>query len=452
MFSMTKKTNFGFLFFVLLSTYCFSQVIQPTPRQVEWANSEIGVLIHYDMQVYESSYDWRKDFNYHPSAKIFNPDKLNTDQWIQAAKNAGATYAVLVAKHCSGFSLWPTKAHEYSIKNSPWKNGKGDIVADFIASCKKYGLKPGIYASASANGYFHVDNPGLVVTKDPEAQKKYNEVVIQQLTELWTNYGKLFEIWFDGGVLPASKGGPDIVPLLKKLQPDAVVFQGPYGIKNLVRWVGNEEGVAPYPCWATADSTTQADGTVIMKGLNGDPNGAVWCPGEADVPLRSTSSFQGGWFWKEGQDSVVSSLALMKERYVNSVGRNTNLLIGMVVDKHGLVPDPDVHRLAEFGREVKKEFSKPIATVTGNRKEFLISLKGNPDIKYAVIEEKIIHGERIRAYTIEAFKDGHWFEIAKGTNVGHKRIEKTDVKNVSKIRLTITASVGEPGIRNFSVY
>ena len=134
MFSMTKKIIFGFLFFVLLSASCFSQVIEPTPRQVEWANSEIGVLIHYDMQVYESSYDWRKDFNYHPSTKIFNPDKLNTDQWIQAAKNAGATYAVLVAKHCSGFSLWPTKAHEYSVKNSPWKNGKGDIVADFIAS------------------------------------------------------------------------------------------------------------------------------------------------------------------------------------------------------------------------------------------------------------------------------------------------------------------------------
>ena len=113
----------------------------------------------------------------------------------------GAKYAVLVAKHCSGFSLWPTDAHDYSIKQSPWKNGEGDIVADFIASCKKYNIKPGIYASTTANGYLYVDNPGVVQEGGPVTQEEYNQIVTQQLTELWSNYGELFEIWFDGGVL-----------------------------------------------------------------------------------------------------------------------------------------------------------------------------------------------------------------------------------------------------------
>jgi alpha-L-fucosidase len=429
-----------------------SDLVLPTARQVEWANAEIGALIHYDVQVYEPSYKWRKDFNYQPSPAIFNPDKLNTDQWIKAAKEAGATYVVLVAKHCSGFSLWPTEAHEYSIKNSPWKNGKGDIVADFIASCKKYNIKPGIYASAAANAYCKVDNPGLVINRDPVAQKKYNEIVMQQLTELWTRYGNLFEIWFDGGVLPPSKGGPPIATLLKKLQPDAVVFQGPYGFKNLVRWVGNEEGLAAYPCWATADSTTQADGTVVMKGLHGNPNGKVWCPGEADVPLRSNKSFEGGWFWKEGQDDVISSLDLMMHRYYNSVGRNTNLLIGIVIDKHGLVPDADVARLSEFGQEVKKQFSTPLASTQGKGSQWTLKWKANAAPKFAVIQENISKGERIRAYQLEGLVNGNWESLAQGSSVGHKRIEVLPSKNVQSLRLKITDSVGEVQLLKFAVY
>jgi alpha-L-fucosidase len=149
---------------------------------------------------------WRETRDYQPSASVFNPHELDTDQWIRVAKSFGATYAVLVAKHCSGFSLWPTKAHEYSVKNSPWKNGQGDVVKDFIASCKKYDVKPGLYASASANAFCHVDNPGLVLSGDTEEQKNYNEIVKTQLTELWSQYGDLFEIWFDGGVLPPRKG------------------------------------------------------------------------------------------------------------------------------------------------------------------------------------------------------------------------------------------------------
>ena len=145
-----------------------------------------------------------------------------------AAKAAGATYAVLVAKHCSGFSLWPTKAHPYSVKNTPWRNGQGDIVKDFIASCKKYGLRPGIYASTTANGYLKVDNPGKVVSGDPEEQKKYNEIVKMQLTELWSEYGDLMEVWFDGGVLPPEKGGFDVLGSSKEIPARSHCFPGSF--------------------------------------------------------------------------------------------------------------------------------------------------------------------------------------------------------------------------------
>ena len=269
-----------------------AQPVLPSKVQQQWTDAEIGAMFHFDLQVFEPTYEWRKNWNYNPDLSIFNPKELDTDQWLRAAKAAGVTYAVIVAKHCSGFSLWPTKAHPYSVKNTPWRKGKGDIVKDFIASCKKYGIKPGIYASASTNAYFKVDNPGLVVSGIADEQERYKEVVKTQLTELWSQYGKLFEIWFDGGVLPPDKGGIDMLSLLEKCQLEAIAFQGPYGCATNIRWVGNEDGVAPYPCWARADSATSATGVVEIRGLNGNPEGRFWCPGESDFPLRKNSSFQ----------------------------------------------------------------------------------------------------------------------------------------------------------------
>ena len=128
---------------LLISQVQLAQQVLPSKEQLKWADSEIGVLIHFEMPVFEPEYDFRKNWDYHPDVSIFNPKELDTDQWIRAAKDAAAKYAVLVAKHCSGFSLWPTKAHAYSVKNTPWKNGQGDIVKDFVASSQKYGLRPG---------------------------------------------------------------------------------------------------------------------------------------------------------------------------------------------------------------------------------------------------------------------------------------------------------------------
>ncbi len=456
------------------------ELVLPTPSQAAWADAEIGVIIHFDMQVFEPTYEFRKRWGYTPDPKIFNPKELDTDQWIATAKSAGATYAVLVAKHCSGFSLWPTKAHDYSVKSTPWRGGTGDIVADFIASCRKFGLKPGIYASASCNAHLRVDNPGKVLTSDPEflkkysssmemqsrvgtpgggiwagpeEQRRYNRVVETQLTELWSEYGKLFEIWFDGGVLPPEQGGPDIVPIMRRLQPDAVVFGGPKDWPSLARFVGNERGEAPDPFWSTTGNLEAFDGTTEVAGLGGDPDGPVWSCGEADMPNRGQhEAFQGGWFWREGDDRCVYSLDHLVECYFTSVARNCNLLLGMVIDPRGLVPEVDCKRFAEFGERIGKIFSAPAAKTNGTGTELTLPLPEGRTPSVLGLMEDIRLGERVRHFVVEAKTASGWREIWSGTCVGHKRLERFEPLKASELRLRIAESVAEPQIREFAAW
>ena len=443
------KNSLLILFFFISSVR--AQSVLPTAAQLKWADAEIGVLIHFDMPVFEPSYDFRSDWNYHPNLSVFNPTQLDTDQWIKASKAAGATYAILVAKHCSGFSLWPTAAHPYSVKNTPWRNGQGDIVKDFIASCKKYGLKPGIYASTTANGYLQVDNPGKVVSGNKEEQQKYNEVVRTQLTELWTNYGKLFEVWFDGGVLPPEKGGFDVLSMLKDKQPDAIAFQGPYGHQHNIRWVGNEEGVAPYPCWSAADSTTSSSGVVEIKGLNGNPKGLFWCPGESDFPLRLNSSFQGGWFWHKDEDDQLRSIDELVDKHSKSVGRNTNMLLGVVVDNRGLVPDVDVKRLEEFGNEISAKYAHPVAKKVNQGKLVHITFDVPQQLSRIVVMEDISKGERIREYNLYGKENGAWKLLSTGSSVGHKRIEV--VEGVFQaVKFEVTKADGKFFLKELACY
>ncbi len=426
----------------------------PTQAQQEWADMELGVLIHYDIPVFSPDFDFRKRWGDPLDVSIFNPTMLDTDQWLSTAAAAGAKYAVLVAKHCSGFSLWPTEAHDYSVKSAPWRDGKGDIVGDFIKSCKKFGIKPGLYYSVACNGYFCVDNPGTVLSGNEDEQKAYNEMVIKQVTELWTKYGELFEIWFDGGALPPEKGGPDVLSLLLKYQPNAVCFQGPEQFPSILRWVGNESGLAPNPCWST---TNAADGDFIgteqMPEIGvGDPDGRVWAPAETDMPNRYLLSNGGGWFWRAGEDDLLFEPEELLERYYTSVGSNSNLLIGMVIDDRGLVPDADVEQFAAFGQLIKDRFGKPIAKAGGEGTEIAFYFARPSVINHVVIMENIARGERIRAYTVEAEVNGVFQPVCSGFSVGHKRIERFDDVEVTGVKLKITDSTDVPDIRQFAVY
>lgn len=427
---------------------------RPTPAQLAWSDAEVGVLIHYDIQVFRPGFDFRKHWGRPLPAAIFNPASLDTDQWLSTAAAAGAKYAVLVAKHGTGFSLWPTQAHPYSVKSSPWRGGKGDIVGDFIKSCEKFGIKPGLYYSVACNGYLGVDDPGRVVGGDPAKQKEYNAIVEHQLTELWTRYGKLFEIWFDGGALPPEKGGPDVLPLLLKHQPDAVCFQGPDRYPSLLRWVGNEDGIAPADCWSTANTAYKTSGGDAYFPVNGrgDPDGKIWAPAETDMPNRRHSAFEGGWFWKKGQDGFLFAKEELMERYYTAVGRNTNLLLGMVIDDRGLVPQADAARFAEFGAEVSRRFAAPAGETAGEGEQLTLRFSDPSRVNTAVIMEDITQGQTIRAFTLEALTDEGFRQVCSGESIGHKRIERFDDIVTSALRLRCTKSTDTPRIRRLAAY
>jgi alpha-L-fucosidase len=427
----------------VLNTLSDSPLVLPTPQQVEWADCELGVIIHLDVQVFEPSYQFREQRGYCPSPSVFNPTQLDTDQWIETAARTGAKYAVLVAKHCSGFSLWPTQAHNYSVASSPWRDGQGDIVADFFASCQRYGLRPGLYCSAACNAYLNVDNPGRVLSDDAAEQQRYNDIVIQQLTELWTNYGDLFEVWFDGGVLPPQQGGPDIVGLLQKLQPNAVVYCGPAETPHLVRCSGNEHGYASLPNWSLTDSAMKV----------GKPEGDIWAPAECDIPSRKAAgAFQGGWFWRKGDERFLYNPDELVESYFRSIGQNSNLLLGMVIDDKGLVPEADVQVCTEFGEKLRRCFAQQVAKTGGAGSVLHLAIPEGQTPNILAIQEDIAWGERIRQFQVEALIGERWRKIWEGSCVGHKRIERFEPLRTTQLRLTVTESVAEPQILQFSAW
>jgi alpha-L-fucosidase len=438
----------------------------PTPEQVEWADCEIGVIIHLDLQVFVPDYDFRALPPSHPAPSVFAPTALDTDQWLATAKAGGAQYAVLVAKHGTGFSLWPTDAHDYSVKHSPWKDGKGDLVADFIASCAKYGIRPGLYYHCGCNGYCGVDNPGRALSGQAEDQQRYNRVVTTQLTELWTRYGTLFEIWFDGGTLPPELGGPEVIPLLQAYQPQAVCFQGPRGTRSVIRWAGNELGYVDYPCWNTTRwkpartevphienaPAEHTDAEFPMYG-QGEPDGALWAPAENDMTLRRQDvSAHGGWIWRRGQDHLLYPLEEQIERYYHCVGRNANLLAGLVVDDRGLVPEVDVALWTAFGAEIRRRFAHPVGETRGTGGEILLTLDGPYAVNHAVLMEEIAQGERVRQYVLEGETAAGWQPLATGACIGHKHIQRFERVVVSRLRLRLLASMGEPQIRRLAAY
>lgn len=417
---------------------------KPTPKQIEWADCELGAIFHYDITVYEQDYKFRKQWGYQPSLSLFNPDMLDTDQWIEAVAKAGVKYAVLVTKHCTGFALFPSKANDYHVGNTPYKK---DIVKSFRESCEKYGIKPGVYYSCVCNAYENVDNPGKVRTNNPDDQKHYNEVLKTQLTELWSNYGAWFEIWFDGGTLSVEDGGLDIKSILEKYQPNAITFQGDK-LKNYnnLRWVGNEEGVAPLNCYSSTNELSQARGTEKdLTDGKGAKDGTEWKPAECDMPIRKHNE----WFYLDGHDKRVMRTKALFNKYLKTVGRNCNLLLGIVIDRHGLVPDKDVKALSDFGKKIEESFSNPIANNTnGNRLDFGKYRKVNT----AVICENIVNGHNIFGFTIDAHTKRGWKRVFSAEVIGHKRIAKFRTVSADKLRLVITDGNETAEITKFAAF
>ena len=422
-------------------------IVRPTPALQRWQDQEVGMFYHLTMDVFDPAYRWR-DWGRLPDPAIVTLDRLDMDAWLAAATAIGAKYAVLVVKHCDGFCFWQTDIYPYGMKQSPWRNGKGDLLAEFVAACERVHILPGIYASTSANAWFEVDNPGLVNRGrggDPVKQQAYNRACEAMMTELWSRYGKLFEIWFDGGLLPPEQGGPDLLPILEREQPEAVVFQGMPGMRNNIRWVGNERGRAPDPCWATIDAVSQEGGDRELR-LAGAPDGRIWAPAECDVPVRNHA-----WTWRANEEQKLYSLDELLTMYDESVGRYCNLLLNANPDNHGEIPAADFALYEAFGKALRRRNPPSFASTSGSGTELTLDFGRVRGCDHVVLMEDITCGERVLQHVVERrVGDGAWESVAAGTCIGHKRIHRFPAVEAPAMRLRVLGCKAEPSIRAFS--
>ena len=450
---------------VIILTKAYTQKILPTnpvpnKAQLAWQKAELGAVFHYDLHVFDNK-KYRQigtsgnRINPIPNHQIFNPQQLDTDQWIKAIKKAGFKFALLTATHETGFALYPSEINPYSVKTLKWRDGKGDIVRDFVNSCRKYGIQPGIYLGIRWNSFFGVHD--FKVNGTGEFQEKrqayYNQMVEGMVTELCTQYGPLFEIWFDGGASHPDLGAPDVLPIVKKYQPDCLFYHNNQLAE--ARWGGSESGTVPYPCWATFPTpySHAGDPTTDHRNLlkHGDPDGAYWMPAMSDAPLRGYNG-RHEWFWEPGDEEHIFPLEELMHMYYNSVGHNSTLIMGLTPDPRGLLPEADVRRIKEWGAAIKKTFSKPIATTSAKGDQIVLSLDNPQTISNIVIQEYIAKGQRVRAYTIQAYTKGQWKIIAQGESIGHKRIHQIQPLEVEQIKLVIDQKILPPIIEQFGVY
>ena len=388
---------------------------------------------------------------------IFNPTELNTDQWVQAAKAAGCKFAVLTATHETGFGLWQSDVNPYCLKAVKWRDGKGDIVRDFVNSCRKYGLQPGIYIGIRWNSLlgihnFKAEGEGAFARN---RQAWYKRLCEKMVTELCTRYGDLYMIWFDGGADDPRGDGPDVEPIVNKYQPNCLFY---HNIDRAdFRWGGSETGTVEYPCWSTFPVPcshhkrieSSIDQLELLK--HGDKNGKYWVPAMADTPLRGANG-RHEWFWDPDDENNIYPLNTLMDKYEKSIGRNATLILGLTPDPTGLIPAGDAQRLKEMGDEISRRFSSPIARISGQKKSLTLKLGKEQPVNYCIIQENIKNGERIRQYQIEAKVKGKWQTVCKGESVGHKRIEKFEPVEATALRLTVSESVALPDIINFSAY
>ena len=400
----------------------------PTKQQAEWQDYEVGMFIHFAPNTWQ---DKEGDDLSQPLGEL-NPARLDTDQWVRAAESMGAKYLVFVAKHVGGFCWWQTETTDYGVKQIPWRGGKGDVMADLAASCKKRGMNLGVYLSPD-DRHLGVGVGGKA--DDPAKQSAYEQIFRRQLTELLSRYGAIKEVWFDGSLVF------DVGDILRERAPAAVVFQGP---QASIRWVGNEDGRAPYPAWNAVQSGKKTWGTYTAE--DGDSEGDRWLPNECDARIRST------WFWRTDNLQTLKTVDQLMDMYAKSVGRGAVLLLDNTPDTSGLIPETDMKRSAEFGAEIQRRFGTPVIDTAGSGDNLEMMLSAPRPVNATMVMEDISQGERVREYVIEGKAGGPWQLLASGTAIGHKKIDQFEPMNVSELRLRVTRSVGKPLIRKFAAF
>ena len=411
----------------------------PSPAQLGWQRDELALFLHFGVNTFTDREwgDGRED------PAIFAPSALDARQWARTAKAAGFRAMILTAKHHDGFCLWPSRTTRHSVASSPWRGGSGDLVREFTDACRAEGLRAGLYCSPwDRNAPAYGDSA------------RYNDMFCDQVTELLTNYGKIHEVWFDGanGEGPNGKrqayDWPRFFGLVKKLQPDSVIFSdaGPD-----VRWIGNEKGIAGDPNWSTVDPAAVpypgAEGDQVLAMLqHGDPDGSVWRPGEADVSIRP------GWFYHPAEDARVKSVEELVGLYFSSVGRNSKLLLNVPPTRDGLIHATDGERLAAMHtvlglmfRDNHADRRRASWQRTGDRTATLtIDLGRAVDIRILDLREDISRGQVIAKYAVHGETSGAWQPLSSGSTIGYRKLDRLDARNISRLRVTIADAIEQP--------
>ena len=450
--------------------------VVPTESQVDYQRMEMIGFVHFTVNTFTD-----REWGYgDESPDIFQPSELSADQWASVAAEVGMKELILTAKHHDGFALWPSAYTEHSVQSSPWRDGEGDLVQEFVTAARGHGLKVGLYLSPWDRNHADYGRP------------EYLDYYRDQMQELLTDYGPINEIWVDGANGGSGWYGgadeerridretyyewPRTWAQVKSLQPETLIFSdaGPD-----IRWIGNEHGYAGETNWSTINREGIVVGAADTEYLNsGDPKGSHWV-----IPLCDTS-IRPGWFYHAAEDERVKTVAELLEVYYRSVGRNCVLLLNVPPDTRGLFHENDITVLREFRRILDETFDLDLAAgrpVTGNSHRgrgdafspaHLVD--GNPDSYWAareeleaaveidlgdptyfdriMLQEPIRLGQRIAAFTIEARVEGDWQRVAVGTTVGHKRLLRIPGVEADRVRITIDDALALPALSRVGLF
>ncbi|UKJ06862.1 alpha-L-fucosidase [Solitalea lacus] len=454
--------------------------LTPTASQLRWQQLELTAFFHFGVNTFTGK-EWGTGKE---NPAIFNPSELDAKQWVRVAKEAGIKQVILTAKHHDGFCLWPSKYTSHSVKSSPWKNGKGDVVKEVANACKELGVGFGVYLSP-----WDMNSPLY-------GSEEYNDFFVNQLTELLTQYGRVDEVWFDGANGEGPNGKKQVYDfdrwykLIRKLQPAATIaIMGPD-----VRWVGTETGYGRETEWsvvpannldqsAIAANSQQAiafkpQGDMMGNDLGSrekilKAKGLVWYPAETDVSIRP------GWFYHSGEDKSVKTPEKLFDIYYNSVGKNSVLLLNIPPDKRGLINENDVQSLRGWKQLRDQTFKLNLvqnaiikassnkntnAMLDGKYNTFWIApvrdttailefeLKGTKTFDVLCLQENIEIGQRVERFVFESWNGKAWEKITEGTTIGYKRLLRFEPVTSDKVRLRIVASRLNPSLSEFGLY
>ncbi len=434
--------------FLLLTTvfalnYSWAQKVSvnppvPSPRQLQWQQMEFYLFVHFGPNTF-TDLEWGKGTE---PEDVFNPTHLDCGQWCRIAKAAGAKGIILTAKHHDGFCLWPSKYSTHTVSQSKWKNGKGDVLRELSDSCKKYGLKMGVYLSPWDRNHPKYGTPA------------YNDVFVNMMKEVVQRYGPFFEFWWDGANGEGPNGKKQVYDwrrfetTMRAIAPNTVLFSD---IGPDARWVGNEKGFAGDPNWDLLDTAgfTRGIGAPSTDTLNhGNVNGKNWIPAECDVSIRP------GWFYHKEEDEKVKTPEQLFELYLNSVGRGANLLLNVPPDRDGLIDAHDSAALVGFKKLRDESFGNAIADKKFNAASstYTIKLPSTQNINCIVLKEDIATGQKISSFTIQLQQNNNTVKAIKGNTVGHKRILTFPSTDADAVTVIINNAKATPLLDEVSVY